>query len=667
LSSAPRPAYRPDIDGLRALAVALVILYHAAVPGFGGGYVGVDVFFVISGYLITQLLVSSDGLSPRQRLEVFYLRRARRILPALLAVSALATAIACYVLLPLDLARFARYLGATPLFLSNVIAWLDGSYFEASLPRVALNHYWSIAVEEQFYLVYPALLLLIARYFPQHRRHVLMTMGVLSLVTCVWGAEYKPVASYYLAGTRAWELLLGAILALPRVDARERVPRGIERAAARLIPLEMIAAAAIVTILFCAMRYDTTTPYPGAYAIAPCMATAALLSTGRDRSTIVSRFLSSRALVFTGLISYSLYLWHWPILALSNYYFITDPQPVTVAMLIALTYAAACLSWRYIEQPVRSRRIFSSSRAFVRAAVLANVALLALAVGLWKSGGLPQRFSSDVRALVDAPVPMHPDAVRCMTVRPNDLRAGRICRFGPQDASFPKVVVWGDSHALALLPAYEALAWTHRVQLYFAASAACGPLLGVEDSRRLRVGQLNCADFNDAALSAVRRINPRLVILGGYWSSIDAAIEPSGDGLPETDGSLFRRGLERTLERIAAPNRSICVVLGVPTMRHAVPYAMAMERRRGVSADLIGVSRADALREYASPESDIRALEHLGVLTAVDPKDRLCPAAQCLYRENGEPMYRDSNHLSIIGARWAAPAIEPCFTPLERH
>jgi hypothetical protein len=426
----------------------------------------------------------------------------------------------------------------------------------------------------------------------------------------------------------------------------------------------ILAVVSNLKVLACAVTFDARLPYPGAYAIAPCAATAVLLSAGTNRTTVVKQILSSRPLVFTGLISYSLYLWHWPVLALSKYYFIADPQPVTIALLLALIYAMACLSWRYIEQPIRTRRVLASTRSFVIAAVLVNIALLALAIGLWASRGLPQRFSSEVRAIAEVRVPMHPDAVRCMTVRPRDLREGKLCSFGPQDGHLPRVVVWGDSHALALLPAYERLAWKHHVQLYFAASAACGPLLGVADSRRLRVGQLNCADFNDAAIEAIHRLNPQRVILGGYWSSIDAAIEPVGAGVRGEDETVFRRGLAETLTRIGKQGRIICAVLGVPTLRHPAPYAMAMELRRGIGEDLIGVSRAEALNEYADSERDLRALEHQGLLTAADPKDALCPGARCLYRQGAQSMYRDSNHLSILGAQRLAPALEPCFAHL---
>ncbi len=654
MAETPAPAYRPDVDGLRALAVAAVILYHAHVPGFGGGYVGVDVFFVISGYLITLLIVSSGHLQPRMHLKEFYLRRARRILPALFVASLTTAAAACLVLLPADLVRFSKYLAATPLFVTNVVAWMNGSYFETLLNPVALNHYWSIAVEEQFYLVYPALLLIVSRYLPRHRLPVLLAIAAGSFALSVWGSHYKPVSSFYLAGTRVWELLLGALVALTA-----RVGGG----AKNRIAMEALGILSLVAIAGTVFFYNATLEYPGAYAMVPCAATAVLIGIGHERSTFVGRLLSWRALVFTGLISYSLYLWHWPIFSLYRYYFISDLDGPRAALLIGVTYLVAWLSWACIERPVRSRRAFATARSFVWAAIAANVLLLLVGLILWSSGGLPQRFSNEINAVATAT--LHPNAVRCMTKPPEQVRSAQVCRFGPPGAQLPKVVVWGDSHALALLPAYERLAWAHGVQLYFVASASCGPLFGVADTRRHRMWQMSCSQFNEAAVEAIRKLDSRLVILGGYWSYIDTGIEPQNGAETRGGASLFEQGLERALQRISAPGRSICAVLGVPTVRRVVPYAMAMAQRRGIAADMIGVSRRDAIAEYRKVEGEIRALERRGLLQTVDPKTVLCAGARCAFESRGEALYRDTNHLSVTGAQLVAPAIEPCFAKIS--
>ena len=307
------PGYRPDIDGLRALAVIAVVLFHDGVPGLDGGYVGVDVFFVISGYLITQLLEVARGESVRHTLVPFYLRRIRRILPALFA-TCLATAIAGAVLyVPDALVNLGKYLAAMPVLLSNVAAWTEGGgYFDPPTRQLALSHLWSIAVEEQFYLVYPLLLLTITRYLPAYRRATLIVLSAFSLALCIWASHYKPAANYYAAPTRAWELLLGAALALsgtPRIGHR--------------IANECLALASLVGLVLVVHLYKQWTLYPGTAAILPCMATAVLITTGASlRPALINRVLSWQPLVFVGLISYSLYLWHQPLLVLVSYYHI---------------------------------------------------------------------------------------------------------------------------------------------------------------------------------------------------------------------------------------------------------------------------------------------------------------------------------------------------------
>ena len=668
MSEPSRPAYRPDIDGLRAVAVAAVILYHADVPGVSGGYVGVDVFFVISGYLITLLIVANAHLPARAQLAQFYVRRARRILPALLAVSAVTAIAACFVLLPFDLMRFARHLGSVPLLLTNVASWLNGSYFEAGLSQIALNHLWSIAVEEQFYLAYPALLLLIARYLPRRRLALLAAMAAVSLVLCIWGTPEKPVAAYYFAPTRAWELLLGAIVALC-VPADRSVPMSPARRRAN----EVMALAGLGLVLFAICRYRTDIGYPGWYALVPCSATALLIAAGPG--TYVARLLASRPLVFTGLISYSLYLWHWPIFSLSGYYMIAPTGWPTRGLLIVATYLLACSSWQLIERPIRSRRWLASNRSFVRVAILASLALLATAATLWGSGGWPQRFPWQVLAATGVQLGPHPDAIRCTRVPPEKIRDLQLCRFGPDGAHLPRVLVWGDSHALALLPAYEHLAWAHRVQLYFAPTSPCGPSLGVADGRNHRMWSTSCSQFNQSTMTAVRKLDPQLVILGGYWSYIATRIEPENHSrgthadtphgaLLPAGGSLFREGLERTLRQISAAGRTTCIVLDVPTVRQVVPYALAMAERRGIPPDMVGVTRSQALRDNADVESDIRALQARWQLQVADPKDALCDGDRCRIEAGGQPLYRDRHHLSTAGARLVTSSLEPCFAEL---
>jgi peptidoglycan/LPS O-acetylase OafA/YrhL len=628
--------YRPDIDGLRAAAVTAVILFHAEVPGFSGGFVGVDVFYVISGYLITQLLAGSLQRPLHVRLAEFYMRRARRILPALLATSLMVAVAAVVILLPWDLARFGRYLAATALLGTNIAAWADKiGYFQSKLAHVPITHFWSVAIEEQFYLIYPITLALIGKCFHRHRVSALAVLAILSFGVCVWGSYRAPAANYYLAPSRAWELLLGGILAL----SGTRSPR-------RRLTDELLAACSAVALGVAVYRYGPSTPYPGWYAIVPCAASAILIHTGRRGSTWVGKLLSLPPLVFTGLISYSLYLWHFPLLVLFGYYNIRKVGPVGIGMLLGLVYIVAIISWKWVETPIRTRLVLKSDRSFLWSALIVNIAILGAGVALWKTGGLPERYPPEVRArggewLFDSEI-----LTRCANTALDKIAAGELCSFGPQDSNSPRALVWGDSHTMALLPAYEQLAVAHHLRLYFAVRSTCRPLLDLTSGTTNDPARAGCAQFNAAVAQAVLRLDPRLLILNAHW--VDA----------EAD---FSRGLRATLRTTAARDRSVCVVLDVPTFKYDVPTALGVARQRGISEDFLKLTRAEALAQYRGPENDVRTLARQGVLHFVDPKELLCGGDSCKFESGGNLLYWDTDHLSWAGAKFVAPVIDGCF------
>jgi peptidoglycan/LPS O-acetylase OafA/YrhL len=641
------PHYRADIDGLRAIAVIPVVFFHAGVPGFSGGFVGVDVFFVISGYLITQVLMSA-GVSPTGSvLADFYIRRCRRILPALLVMMVVVAAVSFFLLLPVDLARFAQFLAMSAIFLGNIAAWLGGGYFDTA--GASLLHLWSIGVEEQFYLLYPLLFLIVLRRLPRGRAWPLAALGAASFALCVWASHRFPAANFFLAPTRGWELLAGAVVAAARW-------RGF---GSRILD-EFASFAALLTLVCCFTTYHENLAHPGLVTLLPCLATAALLGTTAARRTTVGSFLSLRVFVFTGLISYSLYLWHAPVLSLIRYYDIVAPSPVWLTGQLVFIYLLSAASWRFVETPVRRRQALASDRRFLWTAGAASIALLVLGTWAWRSEGLPQRFSNRVLQLAHTVRRLPPAVARCMTLTPEQIAAGELCKFGSADASRPRVLVWGDSHALALLPAYETLAQSHRLQLFFAGASHCRPLTGVRD----RVGAVmhTCERFNVAMIKAVERLDPGTVILNSFWMHPDLDLVEYEVSRAVASGSAFARGIEATAIRVAAPGRVLCAVLDVPTFDWPVPYVLAMSHRKGESADMLRMSRSAALEQQKPVEADFRLLESRGLLRVVDPKKRLCAAEDCaIQRGDGTPLYNDGNHLSAAGALLVAPEIARCW------
>jgi peptidoglycan/LPS O-acetylase OafA/YrhL len=649
------PAYRPDIDGLRALAVIAVVLYHAQVPGFGGGYVGVDVFFVISGYLITRLLAGSGVKPLRLRWSEFYLRRARRILPALLLVSLVASAAAVAILLPYDLTRFGKYLTASSLFLSNLPEWKEHTGYLNSRPAyTAITHFWSIAVEEQFYLVYPLALYLIGRFLPYRRTAALVTLTIASLLLCIWGSYRMPLSNFYLPPTRAWELLLGAVIA---GDASHWFRR-------RVIN-DVIGVLALLSLAIVVHWYGSMTRYPGLYTLVPCTASALLIMTGQQRSALVSRLLSLRPLVFTGLISYSLYLWHLPLLIFFGYYHIVPLGPAAMAGLLAVLYLLASLSWWLVEKPIRTRSFLKSNRRFIWCAVVANGIVFTAGVVLWNSDGFPQRFPPHLRIPDEAWMASRGGFAKCVNRTIEAVARGELSSLGPQDDAAPRALLWGDSHAMAMLPAYRQLAATHGIRIFLALKAGCRPLLGMTNTSYDPGWQQACLAFNDAVAQAIEKLKPRVVLLNAHWIDVDADLGP----VPKITGgppeSNFSRGLQHTLRAVRAADAAACAVLDVPVFKYDLPYALDMASFRGISTDFLQLSRADALAQFREPERDFHLLEQRGMLTTVDPKDLLCRGDSCAYEANGDLLYSDWDHLSARGALFVASAVDGCLRGID--
>jgi len=648
-------AYRPDIDGLRAICVAAVVLFHAGVPGFAGGYVGVDVFFVISGYLITLLLVGSSAEPLGRQLTNFYIRRSRRIAPALIVVLIAATAAAVVILLPSDLVGFGKYLALTSALLGNIAAWTDGGYFAPGGPHTPLLHLWSIAVEEQFYVAYPLVLLFGSRWFPRQLCRLLIAAAGASLAICVWASNHSPAANFYLAPTRAWELLLGALIALRAVPwLRSRFAN------------EVLAGTSLGVLVLVICTYGPAMKYPGLYTIPPALAAAVLIATGRQDSTVTGRLLSLRPLVFTGLISYSLYLWHLPVFAFFTYYNIREPDALQLGLMIASIYLIAVMSWMVVERPIRRRTLLGGDRPFVLLAVGAMLAIGATGVLLWRSDGIPERFSPEVRLLLDTgtiDAGTIENIRRCMTLPLRKIESGELCSYGPSDPDLAKVVVWGDSHALALLPVYVELAASHHVQLYFSAHSACRPLMDMASGDWST--RAPCSNFNAAMIRAIRRLDPELLVLNAYWSYAG----PSAPSLPDlatpADESSLIHGLEDTLKQVGRGNTSVCVVLDVPTLKYSAPYALAMARRKHIGTEFLTVSRADAIEKVHNFEREMRALQQRGIVKIADPKDMLCSTDTCDVQIDGRSLYRDSNHLSVTGARFVSDTLEPCFQDIR--
>ncbi|MEJ0042705.1 MAG: acyltransferase family protein [Rhizomicrobium sp.] len=629
--------HRDDIDGLRAVAILPVLFYHANIWPFASGYVGVDVFFVISGYLITGLILrEQDGAG--FSLADFYDRRIRRILPALGVVLLASTIVALIVLLPDELREFGRNLMASVLFYANIRDWQDGAqYFAPQAGENPLLHVWSLAVEEQFYLFWPPLLIVLAR-FRKALPAAILALGAtsLALALVLHFTQNDPRAAFYLLPPRAWELLAGAFLSTGAFAPLRSA--GVRHAA---------AAAGFALILVAVFLPGAGASSQLLNSFIATLGTAVLLFASEGGGNIAGAALAMRLPVFIGRISYSLYLWHWPVLVYARLYLDREPRVAEACALLAAAFALAVLSWRYVEEPIRRRRALWRGRPLSFAAAGMGIGFfVAIAVTFVAFRGLPGRMPPDVRAMdavIQRPMP------------------GRWCR--PQDdcvsgdaALVGEAVLIGDSHARVLAPELKRFAAARGLRLREMTRPGCLPLPGIRITRTDRNFR-PCAEFAQAAAAFVLASPAvRLVILEARWelylnddsnyiaggrTAIAAAFDALIDGLtrrgvavlvigsvapfPENPAHCFGRS------RIAGRDPASCMRL---------PLALAL-RQTAVTDRLVAglAARSPRVRAYL-------------------PNAALCDATSCHALVDGQLLYWDDHHLSPAGAARVGRALD---------
>lgn len=630
-------SYRPEIDGLRAVAVIAVLLFHG---GFGcpGGYVGVDVFFVISGFLITSL-IWKDLENGSFSFAHFWERRARRIVPALVGVTLATLVGGWFLLLPPDFKTLGQASAAQSLFLANVHYWRDSNYFAAAAVEKPLLHTWSLAVEEQFYLLVPLLLWSIFRAVRLRNRTALISLlgtgFTVSFVLSVYALSRSPAFTFYLLPTRAWELLLGSLLAFAPLHSAWSNRRGWR---------EGVALLGLLLILVPVFRYNAETPFPGLAALPPCLGTALIIwANGRDDKTmptLTGTVLAWKPVVFIGLISYSLYLWHWPFLAFSHYLAVVPPSPPERAGLLALGLVCAILSWKYVETPFRVRKLAASRPAMFRYAGAGLAAIFVWGLLCLQQQGFPQRFSPQVQKFAAAELDM--GLTDELTL--SDVRADKLIRIGVANPALrPQVLVWGDSHAMSALPAVDALLKEKGMAGRAATHSVTAPVLDwfFPSEHGLDKASL---PYNDAVFSVIEKQKITDVILVAFWTKYTA---PGG-----SQTAAFEAALVKTTQRLVAINVQPWILLDVPLQPFSVPRVLARS----------AASRTEITQLCATPSSqdqnDLFKPETLAAIRAaggrvLNPKPAFLDATGHYYKiqANNTALYRDGQHLTPEGAR----------------
>ena len=616
-------AHRRDIDGLRAVAILPVLLYHANVWPFSAGYVGVDIFFVLSGYLITGLILrAQDGAG--FSLVDFYDRRVRRILPALGVVLVAVTVASLFILLPDELQDFGRSLGFAVLFCANIFDWIvQTNYFGVYADQTPLLHVWSLSVEEQFYVFWPLLLLAL-----RGRRHVLLWviagLAGASLVLALALAATDPIFTFYLLPTRAWQLLVGAFLA-----------------AGSLGPIRHVVvrnAMALAGMVLVAIGVFAPFHEPAWHSIAAAFGAAAILFAADGGDNFASSLLATRLPVFVGQISYSLYLWHWPLLVFAR---LVADRPLGVAeavLVLSAAFVLAVLSWKFVEQPARRRsgvvtRLWPVS---FRVAAVGSGALFAIAAALYFGRGLPARVDPNVQALgAEARIA---SKVRWCGVVDNCVTGSAAWR--------DEIVLWGDSHARALLPGVQPLAAGRHARLRVFTHPGCRPLLGVPTIDNVRA----CARFNTEAERMIRSIpHLRMVILEARWEFEERQFR---NGDPREARALMETSLDRLVGELTGRGIPVLLVGNFPLFPDSPVHCMGRERMFGRDPSRCSILSADANAAITGPTDRLVAAvaARHPLSRAFLPSTALCDRVSCHALLAGHLLYVDEHHLSPAGA-----------------
>jgi peptidoglycan/LPS O-acetylase OafA/YrhL len=592
---------------MRAIAVLSVVFFHLRKGLLPGGYLGVDVFFVLSGYLITGI-IWREACEHRFSIVRFYDRRIRRIMPALLLLLAAVTAAAVAVLLPSDLIGFGKSLLATLVFAANVYFWRDTDYFSAAAGQKPLLHIWSLGIEEQFYILFPLILVLVARYLP---RRALAVVGGLSLASL--GANMLAIhvggalPAFFLLPARAWELGAGALLALPPLSQVSHA-RG----------ARWFAASGLLLIVI-GMLHPVDSIWWLPAAVPAVLGTVLLLLAGNRAETVITRALRLKPLVFVGLISYSLYLWHWPIIVFSQYYLVRPLTAVEGSLALAAMTACAALSWWFIERPFRGKRIPILT---VRLAAAGGMLLLAAAAAvILRTHGLPGRLGAEAAAINQAVDTNY----RCPISAYLAFGRSRACAMhlptrNPADA---EVVLLGNSHAQMYAPVWESILAERGVNGLLVPLNGCLPTVQTNISPE-------CLAAARANLAQVLKLpGARTVIIGLTWGSDVAGLLPAIDDL---------------IERLRAAGKQV-VLIG-PIAEPGWDVASTISRRLAFGHPIdrpLTLPTSEFMRRFGPA---IAHFENRGDVRFVRPDRVQCPAELCFYVLDGHSLFSDSNHLA---------------------
>jgi peptidoglycan/LPS O-acetylase OafA/YrhL len=676
VSSQKHTQYRPDIDGLRAIAIFAVLIFHAFPNWINGGFVGVDIFFVISGFLISSVILKDLRRDTFSYLD-FYMRRVRRIFPALALVLATCLLLGWFLAYPDEYQSLGKHIAAGAAFVSNIALWRETGYFDARAETKPLLHLWSLGIEEQFYIVWP----LLVAFLYRRTRGSLPIVSVLALASFslnIWFISSKPGATFYLPVTRFWELLAGSLLAyvtsfhggLAGALATRFPPLALSPPRLRLF--HNLSSWTGLLLISAAIALTDSRAFPGWWALLPTIGSFLLISAGPE-AWFNRRVLSHGAFVFVGLISYPLYLWHWPLLTFARYFEFGQISLAVRGMVVVLSIFFAWLTYRWLETPIRTGNLTRRTPAIL----VVIVAIFAVCgLGIFLDKGPSARLGHNALALDLDQRPSADPFLPCSNDMANmSTRIRQPIDYCVQSSpSAPVVAVFGDSHAEHI---YPGLAQSdHSRNWLLVGHNSCPPVNGIN----VEGDVLHCRERSEEITRSLARMESiRVVVLaffGNYFLDSDVAadhlanhIGPSTISIRSNETTLsgkkdlFFFGLDRTIDILEKAGKNVVVVVDIPELpffpRDKLRYIMVMNES--------GQSVSQAKSSVVNRQSQLRAgiaqlkIAHPALLT-YDPLEFLCDDTSCHIVIDDILIYRDSHHLSSRGSMLFARKFLPVLT-----
>jgi len=645
--------YRSDISGLRAVAVLLVIFYHVGFIYFPGGFIGVDVFFVLSGFLITTLVykdVSKGSFTYQQ----FYVRRVRRLIPVLLVVIVVTCIAFWFVLLPDDYYRLANSAGASFLSVSNIyFNNITAGYWGASSQVLPLVHTWSLSVEEQFYIIWPTLLLLIQNLLPRKQHKFLLASAVIVLLfLSEYLARFSPNGAYYLLPARAFELLSGAFLAVVFVEMNNSPT--INKNLINKNMNHMLSLIGLAGIFFMSFVLQKGDVFPGINAAVVCVSTMLLLFSGRnsENSGIVNQWLGNRIFVYIGLISYSLYLWHWPVIVFFNYFSIEKTLAIQLSIIL-LTFLLSVISYHGVEQVFRVKKVFSPRKTLVVFLLFPFIALLVFVLLAKKYQGFPERFSDSESNKISILISKH--YKDCLPAYCSEDFKNKFSKSN-QDSDFMLI---GDSHAGAMEGFFNALANDAGKKGTLIVNGGNPFLIDLEEMD-INSGQFtNFSKKNEQSQSLIESFKGDTVVITARYSKYTDKNHSSyylkkGDEVShEKSVNNFKQSMLATMDFVLGLNKKLIII-------EDVPYFPSDKSKCDILKSLMGHTDLCTNSESLEVIADFQKIEteffaeikpKYPQVIFINPRELLCDEKYCYSKIDDVTLYNDNGHLNYVGSK----------------